>query len=166
MSTGKSTEAMVYDDITLTEVSVSIKGDKYALIEANGEVVVKWRNMLLKGTKIGSNGRPSSIETVAEAEPYLVSLCLYYADKNTGSVPLNKDGEPDPKFLVPIQRIKKWPNYIQMDLFKRAKEISRIDEEESVDKLKEERDGLSKRIDELENGEMTRAEERLEEAKN
>lgn len=161
-----STEAMVYDNIIPIEVPVKVGLDSYILLEANGEAVVKWRNMLLKGTKIGTNGRPSSIETVAEAEPYLVSLCLYYADKSTGSVPLNKDGDPDPKFLVPIQRIKKWPNRIQTDLFKRIKEISHLDEEESVDKLKEERDTISKRIDELENGALTKEEQRLEEAKN
>lgn len=153
MSTSTTTsDHLIFDDITRREISVNIDKRKYILIEANGEAVIKWRNSLLKATKLGANGRPTSLEGIADSEPYLVSLCLFYADAD-GKLPLDKDGEPDPKFLVPVQKIRKWPNRIQKTLFDTVKDISQLNDEETVESLEKQKADLEERLAEKRNQE-------------
>lgn len=121
-------------DLTPTTVPVRIAGQDYLLKEASGAVATTWRNSVFRSTKVDSNGRPSSYEGIAEAEPLLVSLCLYEANGK----------------LVPIQTVKSWPARIQKALFEKAKEISGLDEEETPEKLKENIRKAQEKLDRLE----------------
>jgi hypothetical protein len=150
---------MIFDDITRVEVPVTIWKKKYILVEASEEAHCKWRNFQIAQAKISRTGKVEGIGNVADSEPLLVSLCLYYADEN-GRLPVNKDGDPSPKFLVPLQKIKAWPSRVVSPLFERLKKISKIDEvvekqevlisdddtpetlEEKILKLKEKREEL------------------------
>ncbi len=127
-----NTSEMNFDDLTLIEVPVKIQGKKYVLREASGDAACKWRNMLLKSTKLGPDGRPTSIDGMADSDPYLVSLCLFeVTDKGDKAVPLHT--------------IRAWPNRVQKDLCERAKAISCLEEQqdtkealvEKMDRLKE-----------------------------
>lgn len=121
-------------DLTPTTVPVRISGADYVLKEASGAVATTWRNSVFRSTKVDANGRPSSYEGIAEAEPLLVSLCLHDANGK----------------LVPIQTVKSWPARIQKSLFEKAKEISGLDEEETPEKLKEGMSKLQTKLDKLE----------------
>lgn len=119
-----------FGDLAPIEVPCTIGGKKYTLREASGDAACKYRNALLKATKLGTDGKPTSIDGMADAEPLLVSLCLFTAE-NTA---------------VPVQVVRSWPQRIQKRLFDEAKRISQLDErdtpasiEEKILKLQEER---------------------------
>lgn len=105
-------ESMVFDDLTLRQVTVKIAGVEYSLKEASGKSAGIYRNFCMSCLNTGPNGSTSGIKNLADAEPLLVSMCLF-------------DAQDKP---VPQQVIGKWPSRIQKALFKKAKEISELTE--------------------------------------
>lgn len=104
---------------------VTIGGVDYFLKEASGDAACKWKNTIMKSTKIGPDGKPVGIDGLADSEPILVSLCLVEADK---------DGSPS-KRHVSVSTIRSWPARIQTALFEKAKEISGLNDEETEEVL-------------------------------
>lgn len=128
-----SAEPIVFDDLTLHEEKVMLGKDEYVLREASGEAATIYRNAMLKATKLGENGKPESLDGFADAEPLLVSLCLFKREGvGFGSVSVNV--------------VKSWPSRVQKKLFERAKEISDLDETDDIDKLREQRAKVDKQI--------------------
>ncbi len=107
-------DELIFDDLERKQIPVSIGGKKYTLWEATGEMVIKYRNETAKYLKIGTEGRATTVEGSANADPYLVSLCL-----------TDEAGGP-----VSMATIKSWPNKVSQTLYEKAKELSGIDEDE------------------------------------
>lgn len=126
-------ESMVFDDLALTEIPVTIGEKSYTLREASGDAGCRYRNALLACTQLGPEGKPSQIRGMADVEPLLISFCLF-----------DEKGKP-----VKGTTIRSWPNRMIKKLFDRAKEISDLDEDEDLDSLIKERDKLDERIAEL-----------------
>lgn len=113
-------KSLVFDSVTLQEVPVTIAGVSYVLRGATGAASCTYRNAMLAATKLNSEGKPTSLEGMADTEPLLVSLCLF--DSNN--------------VAVPLATILNWPNHILKDLYDAAKEISRLDEKKTEEELK------------------------------
>ncbi len=121
--------AMVFDDLAPITVPVTIGTGTYLLKEATGDAACKFQNALLKATKLGPEGRPVSLEGLADAEPLLVSMCLFEVVKIT-----NKAGDVvTQERPVPLHVVRGWKNKVQKDLFNRIKVISDIGGEEETE---------------------------------
>lgn len=109
------------DQIRLV-ITLKQKGEpkKYALYEASGDAATKFRNDLIKDATF-VDGKLSKVGKAANAEPLLVSLCLFEIIQNN-----NGDEVERP---VPEAVVKKWPARVQKALFDRIKEISDLDEQ-------------------------------------
>jgi hypothetical protein len=124
---------IVFDDLSLRTEKVMLGGHEYELREATGEAATTYRNAMLKATQLGPNGKPKSLDGFANAEPLLVSLCLFKKDGVGWS-------------SVDLDVIKSWPSRVQKELFNRAKEMSDLDENENADALYKQRERLDKLI--------------------
>lgn len=123
-------DTLNFDDLTPIALPVRVKGKDYLLREATGDAVAKWRNAQLRATRLGGDGKPASIDGLADAEPLLVSLCLFEVGQGGKELP------------VSVQTVRSWPGRITSALFARAKEISELEE-------KEDRGSLERRIAKL-----------------
>ena len=103
-------ELLNLDDVLPVEVPVQYGGKAYLLKEATGDASCRWRNAALKTAKLGPDGKPVSLEGVADLDPLLVSLCLF-----------EPDGKP-----VPLPVIRSWPARVQKRLYEKAKSISQL----------------------------------------
>ena len=102
-------------------ITLKWKGEpkKYVLYESTGEAASKFRNYLIADATF-VDGKVSKVGKVANAEPLLVSLCLFEL--------VEKDGVETER-PVPEAVVKKWPARVQKALFNRIKEISDLDEQ-------------------------------------
>lgn len=116
-------EELTFDSIERKQIPVSIAGKKYVLMEADGAAGTAYQNALMSATRMDRKGDRFRIEGMADAEPLLLSRCLFYAD-DEGRVRVLRDGSPDPKWLVSLRTIQGWPNRIQTKLFDELKRIS------------------------------------------
>lgn len=125
-----------FDDLLPIEMPVRHKGKQYILREADGEAAVLWRNANMAGSKMDVATKVVTLGgNTADVQPLLVSLCLYEAD-GSGKLRLNKEGDPDKRFLVSLKVVKSWPERVVKSLFEHAKEISDLNEvqtKESID---------------------------------
>ena len=109
-------------DLTPVEEEVLISDIAYTLREASGETAGKYQEKLIQFMKPNVEGKPTTLGGgISSIEPLLVHWCLFDAD--------NKN--------VKIDVIKKWPARIQKELFKKAKEMSGLDAEETIEELEE-----------------------------
>lgn len=122
--------------INPVELPVIVGDKKYILREASGDAACKYRNNLLKSTKMSPDGKVQSVEGLADIEPFLVSLCLFEVTE--------KGDKP-----VALHTIRSWPNRVQKALFEEAKRISYLDDIETVESLNKQIDELTKRRDAL-----------------
>jgi len=125
-----SSEGMNFDDISLAEVQVNIGSKPYVLREAMEETACRYRNAILEGTEYGTDGKLSKARKLADVEPMLVALCLFTKDDN-GVL-----------HSVPEKTIRGWPSKVVKRLFQKIKEISELDEQETVA-------ALEKRLEEM-----------------
>jgi len=126
-------EPLNYDEsIEEVEIPVTWKGRQYFLREATGEAHAIYQNALMASTSMSADGSVRKITGLADAEPLLVSQCLYDA------------GDKQVSLLI----IKKWPARIVSSLYEKAKEISEIDKEDSLEVLTKKRDRLNQLIEE------------------
>lgn len=129
-------KAFDFGDLTPREDTFTLYGKEYVLREASADAACKYRNAIIRGAKF-SDGKISGADGLADAEPLLVSLCLFEkTDKGDRAVPINV--------------VRGWPNRVQKPLFDRIKEISELVEEDDEKDLYKRRDDIQKRIDELE----------------
>lgn len=138
-------ESFNVDDITLYEVHFNVGDKTYILREASGGAVIKYRNKLLQGAKIGPDGKPTAIGVeMADAEPLLVSLCVFETieDKDRLKVGdsdylphirLDKSGKP---INVTMDVVTSWPHRLQRRLFDKIKEVSELDDREKLERQK------------------------------
>ena len=101
-----------FSDLTLTELSVRVGEQTYTLREASGAAACTYRNAMIRCTTLGSDGKATRMDNIADTEPLLVSLCLF-DDKNRP---------------VPVETIRSWPSRIVTKLYNKAREISSLEE--------------------------------------
>ena len=143
----KNVEVMEFEDEGLVEVPVKIGANRYILQEANGDVVVQHRNAVLAYTKYNDQGNIASISGIASAEPQLISKCLYTTILVDPGVP---DGPVVKGKLAGLPFVNNLRHRTMKKLFNRIKEISDMNDDESLDALKKQRDELTKKITEIE----------------
>ncbi len=119
-------EEMVFEDIELKEIPVTVGKQKYVLRAATGAAAAKYKNSQVRATKLNSDGEIIGLDGVADSELYLVHLCLFQVPPPVpeGSPTLPRDRWPN----VPQQIIQSWRADIVRQLFDKAKEISRLEE--------------------------------------
>jgi hypothetical protein len=130
-------EPLVFDDITLVEIPVSIKGVKYVLREGTEGAVKARENVISAAMKFGPDGKPVGVVgNINDADTVLLANCLYEADEG-GRVRLMPSGDPDPRYLVSAQKIRNWPARVVKPLVEKLKEITQLNEAETKDSLDE-----------------------------
>lgn len=132
-------EKMVFDDPTPAKVEVTIGGEEYVLKEASGDTAVKYRNMLLRATKM-SDGKVSGIDGMADAEPYLVSACLFRIVDMKGT---------RTEVPVALAAVRAFKDSILKQLFERVKKISGLDDKETEQSLKKKIADLTAKLEAL-----------------
>jgi hypothetical protein len=131
-----------FDTLAPIEVPVKIAGRNYVLREATGEAAGKYRAASLRGAEITHDDETGQrtikrLESAADVEPLLVSLCLFDVT----------DGER----TVSIETVKAWPARVQRALFEKAKEISQLDEADDLAALERQAARLQARIERAKN---------------
>lgn len=119
-----SEQAEINFDLEPVVILVTIAGKKYRLHEASGGAVCAFRNAMFANTKLSPEGKPETFGTMADADPVLVSKCLYEI------LPDGKSEGP-----VHVNQIRAWPNAILRKLSAKVKEISDLGDEETVEVL-------------------------------
>lgn len=146
-------DALRFDDLMPKELPVWLGGRPYALREASESAAVAYRNVITSGVKI-VDGQVSGVGNIAEAQPVLLSQCLYRAEQEgrQGKVPLDAMGNADFRHLVPMSWVKGLPAHIVKQLFDTVKEMSPglVEEEESADVIRKRIKKDSERLEKLE----------------
>lgn len=107
-----SFEPIVIDDPSPKHVEVTISGKRYHLLEATVDAATRYRNLAIKSARM-TDGKITGVEGIADAEPNLISNCLFE---------LNAEGKR--VGTVSERIIRGWANHIQKLLFDRIKSIS------------------------------------------
>lgn len=132
-------EALVFSlERTVIPVTIGDGDDakEYELKEATGDAAVTWHNAMFSKTKLGPDGKPSSMGAMGDTEPLLVSLCLFPKDSDRN---------------VSVVVIRSWPNRIQKSLFEKAKEISDLEEkdESTIEAIEAKIEELTEKLEKL-----------------
>ena len=119
----RDNQVMVFD-LEPIEIPIKVGSKNYILCEADGAGATAYQNAQLEATEL-RNGKPFRMKGFANAEPLLVSYCLYE---------LGPDGSRS-NIRVPLKTIQSWPGRIQKALAAKAKEISGMagDDDEAED---------------------------------
>ena len=94
-------------------IPVVIGEEEFELREASSSAACRWQNDFLSKAKLGPDGKIQSTKDIADSEPFLVHLCMFYAGTQN---------------RVPLEVVRSWPSRIVKQLFKKAKDISGLDE--------------------------------------
>lgn len=122
-----------FDDPEPISIPVKIGKASYTLREATGDAACKYQNAQSAAYEYGPDGSIRSIRGMADVEPLLVSLCLFDDRGN----PVGQDV------------VRGWKAPIQRTLYQRAKEISELDRDETIDSLDKQIARLQARRDKL-----------------
>ena len=109
-----------FNDLTPIEVQVRYQNKSYVLREASEGAAVRYQNAIFRSTKMGKDGQPASIEGLADADPLLLSLCLFECYEHQGKT-LERP--------VDEKTIRTWPSRVIKPLIERLKKISKLDDE-------------------------------------
>lgn len=121
-----------FSDIDPIQLVVKIGEFKYILREASADAAVKYRNIAIGASRF-EEGKIVSISGAADAEPLLVSCCLFLLKPDEkGTTVIMEDGKPVKysEYPVPVSTVRTWSNRIVGPLYKKVKEISELDRDE------------------------------------
>ncbi len=107
-------------DFDLTERTYGpfpIDGEQYILVEATSQAATDMRNITLRGASM-KDGRVEMGAGLAQAEPFLVSKCLFKLDDAGKRHPMSLD------------TIRNWPSRVVKPLYNKAYEISGLKEDD------------------------------------
>ncbi len=105
---------LIFDDLAPVSVPVTIGKKKCLLREASGDAACQYRNLLTAAARM-NDGKVVGMHGVADAEPLLVSLCLFELYDLKGE-------QKERRFL--LSEIRGWRSSVQRALFDKIKEIS------------------------------------------
>jgi len=145
VSTEADYEHADFDFADLEPVRLSIKIGKkpFVLCEADGDAGAKYRSAAARSARL-NDGKVIGVEGIGDIEPLLVSRCLYYADEQ-GRLRVDDDDKPVRKYLVEEGTIRSWPDRVQKALFNKVKEISGLDETDTIEKIEKQIANLQKK---------------------
>jgi hypothetical protein len=127
-------DGLVFDSVDLRQVPVQVGRQEYVLREANGAGARAYRNAMLRGARLGPDGKPVSIEGMADGELVLVQHCL-----------VDKQGRQ-----LHMQVLAGWPSRVLKALFQKAQEISDLVERDDSEGGLVKREGaLAKELEEV-----------------
>lgn len=130
------------------EVPVKIDDENYVLMEASGLAVKEWRNAMSSGLEMvmddDADSRKVSGIKPGDEETLLLSMCLYRRDEKGAMEGVSK------------VKIESWPERVIKPLYEKLKDISDLDEDNTIEGLEKQRDKLNKTIDKLKKKEETR----------
>lgn len=118
---GAALAEIIFDTLQPVEVSVKLGGEQYWLKEASEAAAVAYRNATAAAVKM-EDGEVAGLGAVGDVEPILVSYCLW---RET----------PEGRKPVPVSVIRGWPAKVVKVLFTRIKDISELDEPDTVEQL-------------------------------
>lgn len=135
-----NTTPMDFTSLEAINIPVTILkgGPTYWLRRATGDAATKYRNYQLRCTVLGAEGNPQKVDGMANADPFLVSMCLW--DKEIGGA------------NVPEATIKSWDYPIQKALVTRTKEISELADEDTIEALEKQKKKIEERLEVLRKG--------------
>lgn len=111
-------------DPALSEVPVRIGDKHYVLCEASEGASVAYRNAVMRAAKFDVNGKPTSADGLADAEPILVQGCLFEVQERKGERHLG---------AVSMGFVRALPARVVRQLFQKAQEISDLGPKEDSD---------------------------------
>lgn len=112
-----------FDDLEPKEFSFKYQGRELVLREATADTAVKYRNAIMKSTKLGVDGAPTSVDGIASADLVLLAGCLH-------------ERLPDGKLgSLHISFVQGLLNRAFKPLVEKAKEISGMEEKETEESL-------------------------------
>jgi hypothetical protein len=114
-------EPIIFEDITPIEVPVTYGAKSYILKEAGEGAACRFRDAVLRAHRL-KDGKLTGMEGIPHVEPLLVSMCLY--ERVNGA-----KGQQSHDVLVSLATINTWKPQFVSKLFKRAKEISGLNED-------------------------------------
>jgi hypothetical protein len=127
-------DGLVFDSVDLRQVPVQVGRQEYILREANGAGARAYRNAMLRGARLGPDGKPVSIESMADGELVLVQHCL-----------VDKQGRQ-----LHMQVLAGWPSRVLKALFQKAQEISDlVERDDSEGGLVKRKEVLAKELEEV-----------------
>jgi hypothetical protein len=127
-------DGLVFDSVDLRQVPVQVGRQEYVLREANGAGARAYRNAMLRGAKLGPDGKPVSIESMADGELVLVQHCL-----------VDRQGRQ-----LHMQVLAGWPSRVLKALFQKAQEISDlVERDDSEGGLVKREEVLARELEEV-----------------
>jgi hypothetical protein len=113
-------DPIVWDEVALIEVPVTIGNTKYVLREADVDVACKYKNALMGAVFARESGTGTT--NIADVEPLLVSLCISYGN----------NGAKDDHTPVPLATVRSWKPALVEKLADRVKKISKLNKEDNA----------------------------------
>jgi len=124
---------MDFDQLSMVEIPVTVKGKKYTLREATENATIKFRTFQFQNSKMVDGKLNADADKLIES--LMVSLCLYEGDN-----------------LVPLDVVRSWPAKVVKQLFDRVIAISALDEADSEEALEKQKAETEKKLQALRNG--------------
>ena len=134
--------AFDFNDLEPARVPVRYKGRQLVMVEATADAAAKYRNAQMKATKL-QDGKPVGIDGFADADPILLSACLF--EVKAGD-PLSPTAELGP---VGTGFVRGMPHRIAKPLLMKLKHISGLNDDESEESLERQRKDVEGRLAKL-----------------
>jgi hypothetical protein len=116
-----------FEDLTPAAVPVKYRGKRYLLREADESACCQYRNAVIRSRKLDADGRLTHLDGLADAEPLLVSLCLFELAEGPG--------QPSAERPVPLAVVRSWPGRVVKPLFAWLHRASGLREEEETEEV-------------------------------
>lgn len=129
-------------DLAVIEIPVKIGGKEFLLREASGEVHRNFTNARTNSLILGPNKSVVGYKNIADLDSFLVSLCLVELVRG-------EDDSVIHERPTQLEQIRSWPGRIGSDLYDKARKISKIDEDKTLEALLEERKDIDEQIETL-----------------
>lgn len=136
-----------FSDLEPVRLAFNIGKRKFILCEADGDAGAKYRSAAVSAAKM-NDGKVIRVDGMGDIEPMLVSRCLFYADEN-GHLRVDDNDNPIKKYLVEEAVIRSWPDRVQKALFNKVKEISGLDDTDTLEKVDKQIANLQKKREKL-----------------
>lgn len=131
-----TTECFDFNDLSIIEIPVKLNKKNYILREADGEAGAKFKSRSAQCMRMEA-GSVTGVGEIGELEPYLLSFCMF------------EQGENGILKSVSENVIKSWPARVVKQLFDKAKEISELNESDTVESLEKTIREATKKLNKL-----------------
>lgn len=120
-----------FDDIKPFAVHVNYRREKFVMVEASAAVAIAFRNSAIRSARL-NDGKVVGLDGAADGDAVLLGSCLCRADENY--VPREHDKQGNP-VGVGAAFVRSMPNRVTEPLVLRLKEMSALNDEDTVESL-------------------------------